>query len=305
MSEFSQGIGPTPEKGIRNPIFDRGSKRIRVRLQVAGLLVTAAGTALAVQQAHPQQQEEANQEERQTHGCSALPSRSEVTGPLTDIVVPGDRSANGGLGNPMWAVLVDRNGTICAVTRSGESFREQWLGSRAIAASKAYTANAFSLPGFALSTANLYWPTQPGNSLYGTAFANPINALALYGGEVASWGSPDDPLTGRRIGGTTAFGGGLALYSADGEFLGALGVSGDESCTDHVVAWKLRHRLNLDNVPDGVAPGGSDNIIYDLTVEPGTGRLKSASGYGHPTCSGTAEAIAESFSRTAPIGPQE
>lgn len=304
MSNFSHGIDPVSGNKIRNGGQRRGIKR---RLQVAGLLIAATGTAATVQQAHAQEQEQddANDEERQTDGCNALPALDDVTGLLRDIVVAGDRSANGGLGNPMWAVLVDRGGTICAITRSGESFGEQWLGSRAIAASKAYTANAFSLPGFALSTANLYWPTQPGNSLYGTALANPINALALYAGEVSSWGSTDDPLSGRRIGGTIAFGGGLALYSAEGEFLGALGVSGDESCTDHVVAWKLRHRLNLDNVPDGVTPDGTDNIIYDLTVDPGSGRLKSASGYGHPTCSGTAEAIAESFSGTAPIGPEE
>lgn len=237
--------------------------------------------------------------------CGTLPSHDEITSALRDIVEFGNRRANGGLGNHVWAVLVNRQGAICVVARSGRTFGQQWPASRAIAASKAYTANAFSLANFSLSTSNLYYPVQPGNSLYGAGTSNPIDAPAVYEGAGPSWGTPDDPLNGRRIGGTTAFGGGLSLYSPEGKLLGALGVSGDESCTDHVIAWKTRHRLNLDNVPAGVADGGTDNIIYDLVVEPGTGRLKSASGYGHPTCSGTAAAIAEGFRETAPVGPEE
>src|SRR6478735_6915349 len=54
---------------------------------------------------------------------------------------------------------------------------------------------------------------------------------------------------------------GFALST--GNLLGAVGVSGDTSCTDHVIAWRLRHALNLDNVPAGVADGGADdNLIY-------------------------------------------
>ena len=41
-----------------------------------------------------------------------------------------------------------------------------WPGSQAIAKSKAYTANAFSLDSLALSTARLYTFTQPGHSLW-------------------------------------------------------------------------------------------------------------------------------------------
>src|SRR5690606_24878184 len=186
-----------------------------------------------------------------------------------------DPHANGGLANHVWAVTVDREGVICSVTRSGATVDDQWLGSRAIAASKAFTANAFSLPQFALSTANLYWPSQPESSLYDLGFGNPINARALSRGEASSWGTPDDPLPGRRIGGRTVVGGGLALYAAEGELLGALGVSGDESCTDHVVAWKLRHALELNHVPDGPTQDGNDNIIYDLTVHPATGQRNS------------------------------
>ncbi len=76
-------------------------------------------------------------------------------------------------------------------------------------------------------------------------------------------------MIGERIGGINVFGGGLALYSADGRLLGGLGVSGDTSCTDHIIAWKLRHALNLDNVPAGPdADSNTDNIIYtDGTID--------------------------------------
>lgn len=79
------------------------------------------------------------------------------------------------------------------------------------------------------------------------------------------------------------FGGGLALYNTAGELVGGIGVSGDTSCTDHVVAWKVRHHLNLDSVPVGVAADGTDNMIQD--IEPDTfGHPQSEGGFGHPTC---------------------
>ena len=262
----------------------------------------------AAQQSPQQPAEQQATQPQQTaaaDGCGALADHVMLTDRLREIVVPGDPHANGGLGNHVWAVTVDRAGVICAITRSGQTVDDQWLGSRAIAASKAFTANAFSLPRFALSTANLYWPSQPESSLYDLGFGNPINPLALYSGDASSWGTPDDPLIGRRIGGTTVFGGGLALYSRDGDLLGGIGVSGEESCTDHVIAWRLRHAINLDNVPNGPTNEGNDNIVYDLTVHPATGQRSSASGYGHPVCSPTARTIAEQFAETAPTGPEE
>lgn len=272
---------------------------VRTTALAAAMIVTTP------QPAGAQQQGDQAQPPSTVNTCAMLPAHRELTRVLSEVVSPGDKEANGGLGNPMWAVTVDRAGNICVVTRSGQAVDEQWIGSRAIAASKAYTANAFSLKGFALSTANLYWPTQPENSLYGSSNANPVDVSALYSGEASSWGTPEDPLVGQRIGGTIAFGGGLALYSEEGDIVGALGVSGDESCTDHVIAWRMRHRLNLDNIPDGVAEDGTDNIIHDLTTDPATGQKKSASGYGHPKCSPRAEVIAEEFSKTAPTGPEQ
>ena len=73
------------------------------------------------------------------------------------------------------------------------------------------------------------------------------------------------------------FGGGFALYDATGVMVGAVGVSGDTSCTD-AIGWKTRFYLNLDVVPGGVGDGGlDDNIIYDFSGS------TSASGFGQPT----------------------
>src|SRR5262249_23070541 len=146
------------------------------------------------------------------------------------------------------------------------------------------TANAFSVPNFALSTANLYSATQPGGSLYGLQLSNPVDTTAAYTGPAEKFGQEDDPLVGHSIGGINVFGGGLALYktSAAKKLVGGLGVSGDTSCTDHVIAWKVRDFLNLDNVPAGVAGTGADNMINDLFLD--RGQTVSTSGYGHPTC---------------------
>ena len=76
------------------------------------------------------------------------------------------------------------------------------------------------------------------------------------------------------------FGGGLPLYDKSGKIVGALGVSGDTSCADHVIAWKTRHSLGLNIVPMGVAPGSNDNLIFD--IQNGV----SGSGFGHPDCKG-------------------
>jgi len=268
---------------------------------VSALVVAAA----ALMTSSVQAQETTDEQQGAAADCSGMPDHQRLTQTLRAVVAPGDTETNGGLGNHMWAVVVNRAGVICTVVHSGETFGDQWLGSRPIAAEKAYTANAFSLPGFALSTANLYWPSQPENSLYALATSNPVHEEAFYVGEASSWGTGDDPVVGQRLGGTMVFGGGLALYTGQGELVGGLGVSGDESCTDHVVAWKLRRALNLDNVPAGVTKANDDNIVHDLSVDPGTGRMQSAGGYGHPTCSPRTTTIAEQLSDGLPTGPEE
>jgi len=52
--------------------------------------------------------------------------------------------------------------------------------SRVISAQKANTANAFSLPGLAVSTANLFSAVQPGGSLFGLQFSNPVATDVAY-----------------------------------------------------------------------------------------------------------------------------
>src|SRR5215510_9237042 len=53
----------------------------------------------------------------------------------------------GGLchGARMWGAVVNRDGEICAFATSTTDPTQVWPGSQAIAKSKAYTANAFSL----------------------------------------------------------------------------------------------------------------------------------------------------------------
>lgn len=213
--------------------------------------------------------------------CTGLPTQAQLAAALTATV-----GNNGGLNFPMWGTIVNRYGRVCAVAKTGDA----WPGSRVISAQKASTANAFSNSNLALSTANLFSAVQPGGSLYGLQESNPVNTLVAYRGvDSTAYGTDKDPMNGLKIGGINIFGGGLALYAADGKsVLGGVGVSGDTSCADHQIAWKLRAALGFTKVPGGVNSGsgapakGDDNIIYDIT------NGVSASGFGHSKgCPGT------------------
>jgi uncharacterized protein GlcG (DUF336 family) len=173
-----------------------------------------------------------------------------VQAQLATVVKEPDQ--NGGLFSPnrMWSAVVDRKGTLCAVTVTGDA----WPGSRAIAIAKASTANGFSNDALALSTANLYSPTQPGGSLYGLNDSNPFNPRF----------QPQGTGIGFVPGGVITFGGGVALYSG-GKVIGGLGVSGDTSCADHAISYRMRHLAGLDGTPN------SDNIIYLTSGEEPTG----------------------------------
>jgi len=228
--------------------------------------------------------------------CSGLPSSTQLETALKSVVATGANgsgASNGGLDFPMWATVVNRYGVVCAVATSGTAMDDAWLNSRVISAQKAYTANGFSRPGFALSTANLFTPTQNGNSLNGLQFSNPVDPRVAFRGDSTKYGTSADPMLGLKPGGINIFGGGLGLYSAAGK-LGAVGVSGDTSCADHNVAWKLRGALVgltgvtvANRVPGGVrgtgttaqpAPSkGDDGIIY---IPAGT----TGAGFSHPLC---------------------
>lgn len=231
--------------------------------------------------------------------CKGLPSHAELTTALKAVVTAG---GNAGFGLNMWATIVNRDGEVCLVSFSGANRGDQWPGSRVISAQKANTANSFSLPGLPLSTANLFSAVQPGGSLFGLQHSNPVDTGASYKGPSENYGKPNDPLVGKKCGGVNVFGGGLALYGTDGKLLGAIGVSGDTSCTDHIVAWKIRHALNLDTLPGGVSASGDDNIVHDIVAN-ATGQLGSPSGWGHPDCGAAEKAIAAALPTTHPVGP--
>jgi uncharacterized protein GlcG (DUF336 family) len=210
---------------------------------------------------------------------------------LHDVVVvastPANPTPNGGLGFPMWLTLVDGSGIVCAVVNSLDNSpgnkdvtADIWLGSRVISAQKANTANAFSTGKLALSTANLFSAVQPGGSLFGLQASNPVDPAVAYAGKASDFGTIKDSLIGERVGGINVFGGGLALYKA-GKKIGAIGVSGDTSCTDHVVAWKVRAGTAFATVP---AFAGFDAMFQDITSNPAGGSGVSSSGFGHPSC---------------------
>src|SRR5262245_62070356 len=104
-----------------------------------------------------------------SNNCSSLPGNAALKNALTQAVLV----ETSGLDLNMWATIVARDGTVCAVAFSGGNSGSQWLGSRVISAQKANTTNLFSLDsssvsnnsgmpnGLALSTANLYSAVQP------------------------------------------------------------------------------------------------------------------------------------------------
>ncbi len=232
-------------------------------------------------------------------GCASLPTHAQLKAALDTAVL----AETSGLNNHMWATVVNRDGAVCAVAFSGVNRAAQWPGSRVISAQKANTANAFSLDGssgsggsgqaagLALSTANLYSAVQPGGSLYGLQHSNPVDTSAAYKGPSANYGTPNDPMVGDKVAGVNVFGGGLALYDSQKKVVGAVGASGDTSCADHNIAWRVRHLLTLDFLSGvgGVSgdPARPDNIVFDITDNPSGGTGISAGGFGHPTCLNT------------------
>ena len=208
--------------------------------------------------------------------CAGLPSHHQLQTALES----ARAQSNGGFNLDMWGTIVNRDGVVCEVAFTGANRGSQWPGSRVISAQKANTANAFSLPGLALSTADLYAAVQPGGTLYGLQHSNPVDTSVAYRGPASDFGQDDDPMTGHRIGGVNVFGGGLALYNSKGTLIGAIGVSGDTSCADHNIAWRTRHTLSLDFVPGGVSAANDDNINYQgkVTVP------SVPNDFSHPIC---------------------
>ncbi len=240
------------------------------QIQKAGKIVIAAALALCAGSAALYADDAPN--------CQGLPTYTTLKAALT----AARGQSNGGFNLDMWGAVVNRDGQVCAVAFTGNDRGSEWPGSRIIAAQKAYTANAFSLPKLSLSTANLYAAVQPGGTLYGLQHSNPVDTGSAYRGPASRFGTANDPMLGNRVGGINVFGGGLALYAKGKILLGAIGVSGDTSCADHNIAWRTRHALNLDFVPGGVGsdPARADNINYQgLVTVPSV-----ANDFSHPIC---------------------
>ena len=254
------------------------SLRYLAVLSAAGLCAIASTSAIA------------DDRDDNSSDCRGLPSQSALKAALR----AARNQANGGFNLDMWGTVVNRDGIVCAVAFTGNNRGDQWPGSRVISAQKANTGNAFSLRGLALSTANLFSAVSPGGSLYGLQHSNLVNTHVAYRGNASNYGQANDPMEGGKIGGINVFGGGFALYNNRGELVGGLGVSGDSSCADHNIGWRTRHTLMLDYVPGGVSgdPLRRDNIVYDITPQPGQQEGVSASGWGHPQCSAAATGIA-------------
>ncbi len=226
------------------------------------LLVAAAMCAVSVHAAIAAQDDTAQE-------CAL---GSSITGTLQGALNQVVQMNNGGLFSPnlMWAAIVDRHGVLCGVAKTGDA----WPYSRQIAIAKAGTANGLSNNQLALSTANLYSPTQPGGSLYGLNESNPYNAF--FNNETT--GSGPGSGVGHTPGGIITFGGGVALY-ANGAVIGGLGVSGDTSCADHAIAYRMRQLLGLSAIPGGVGLNDTDNIVYLASGE-------IPNGFKHPHCLG-------------------
>jgi len=201
--------------------------------------------------------------------CKGLPSESQLKQFLVN--APATGGTVGGLfnGTRMWAAVLNRDGEICTFVTSTNDPTQVWPGSQAIAKSKAYTANAFSLDTLALSTARLYTFTQPGHSLWSLGQSNSFDPRFL--------SAPDGSAGGKNqiAGGLIFFGGGVPLYNSAGKIIGGLGVSGDTSCADHEIAKRVRTLAGLN--PTG-GPG-TDDITYSS--------VDGASVFTHPLCLNT------------------
>lgn len=196
-------------------------------------------------------------------------------------------TAGYGFDNPMWATMVDETGIVCHILavstlNPGENVKGKkvsriaWLGGRVMSAQKAFTANAFSTNNSSISSGTFYSAVLPNGFLYGLQHSNPVHPGKAYNGDPLYYGKVADPIIGKRLGGINVNGGGVALYQGSVK-KGAIGVSGDTSCRDHMFAYRMRIALGLaDGVPN------DDGLIL-VATDP-------ANLFEHPQCSGGEEA---------------
>jgi uncharacterized protein GlcG (DUF336 family) len=225
--------------------------------------------------------------------CADLPKAAVLKRLLMQVATGPE--ANAGFGMPVWATLLNTKGEVCAVVHSLDDTapgfdvtQEMSMGHRIFAIHKANTANAFSHSKIAIASASLYSAFQPGGAL-DTDASTIATPVGIFNGDTATFGTPQDPLIGKRLGGASGLGGGLALFNKNHKKVGAIGVSGDTVCTDHVIAWKIREKLARGaytgaNVPFGIAADFTDKMVQDIKPNPAGGAGFSAGSYGHATC---------------------
>src|SRR6185436_8048072 len=190
----------TQENQYKGEIYMyRGIHLLRTAAALAALAFTSTSILADPPAGKPPEHPEHPDKPKQPEFAKDLPTQAQLLDALKKVVdVGGDD--NGGFGLNMWATMVNRDGIVTAVAFSGNDRGDQWPGSRVISAQKANTANSFSLPGLALSTANLYSATQPGGTLFGLQHSNPVDTDAAYKGPSENYGKPNDPLKGKKIG---------------------------------------------------------------------------------------------------------
>src|SRR5262245_12346764 len=204
--------------------------------------------------------------------CNAVPTAAALAGFLVSAPATTNPDIDGTVGGifngaRMWGAVVNREGELCAYATNQPDPSQVWPGSQAIAKAKAYTANAFSLDSFVLSTARLYTFTQPGHSLWSLGQSNLFDTRFL--AAPSATGSVN-----QITGGLIFFGGGVPLY-VNGIIVGGLGISGDTSCADHEIAKRVRNLASLN------PPGGQ--LVDDITYSKPAG----ASVFTPPRCLNT------------------
>lgn len=226
--------------------------------------------------------------------CADLPTAKELKAALVSIAKLDGGVSNGGVGSPVWLTEVDSSGIVCAITHNlpaGTDVTQHLaINHRILSTQKAAISNGFSrsngVPGtgLAVSSANIFFGSQFNEVAQGLdSLAN--SQLNPFVGDPKTWGTPSDPLVGKRIGGTAAVPGGLSLWDSTKTKVGAIAISGDFRCTDHVIAWKVREKLrkgaySVANVPYGLSSAHNDALVQD--VDPVTRQSKS--GYGYFVC---------------------
>ena len=163
--------------------------------------------------------------------CSGLPSHAQLTAVLKSVVAVGDSSTNGGLANDMWATIVNRDGVVCSVTFSGDNRGDQWLASpgnfraksqyrKFLLVSPREVVELMDSPCLRLICIQQFNPVAV---CLGFKKVIPVDTSIAYSGPSKNYGMPNDPMTGKKIGGVNVFGGGLALYNAEGKVVGCSG----------------------------------------------------------------------------------